>query len=198
MKYFDVFNGDADGICALHQLRLQNPRSDSRLVSGVKRDITLLDRLTAVSNASITVLDISLDRNRDSLQRILKQNNTVFYADHHYAGQIPSSDSLTAHIDPDPLTCTSLIINNLLHDSFAAWAVVGAFGDNLDESALELAKRLGMKEQATAQLKETGILLNYNGYGAQLDDLFFPPGRTFQKDTAIHGSPALSCRVNNA
>ena len=23
MKYFDIFNGDADGICALHQLRLR-------------------------------------------------------------------------------------------------------------------------------------------------------------------------------
>jgi len=181
MKYFDVFNGDADGICALHQLRLQKPRPDSRLVSGVKRDITLLDRLTDVSNASITVLDISLDRNRDSLRHILAQDNTVFYADHHYAGKIPSSDYLTAHIDPDPLTCTSLIINNLLHDSFAAWAVVGAFGDNLDESALQLAHRLSINEPATAQLKETGILLNYNGYGAPLDDLFFAPDELFRK-----------------
>jgi len=181
MKYFDVFNGDADGICALHQLRLHQPQPESRLVTGVKRDIILLDRLTDVSNASITVLDISLDRNRDSLQHILTQNNTVFYADHHYAGDLPSAENFVAHIDPDPLTCTSLIINTLLHDSFAPWAVVGAFGDNLDESALELADRLGMNKQATAQLRETGILLNYNGYGAQLDDLFFPPDMLFKK-----------------
>ena len=181
MKCIDVFNGDADGICALHQLRLQQPHPDSRLVSGVKRDIALLDRLTDVTNASITVLDISLDRNRDSLQRILARNNTVFYVDHHYAGELPCSDHLIAHIDPDPLTCTSLIINTLLHDSFAAWAVVGAFGDNLDESALQLAHRLGMNEQETDRLKETGILLNYNGYGAQLDDLFFTPDELFRK-----------------
>ena len=25
MKMYDLFNGDADGICALHQLRLQKP-----------------------------------------------------------------------------------------------------------------------------------------------------------------------------
>ena len=181
MKYIDVFNGDADGICALHQLRLQQPRPDSLLISGVKRDITLLDRLTDINNASITVLDISLDRNRDSLQRILARNNIVFYADHHYAGELPCSDHFTAHIDPDPLICTSLIINTLLHNSFAAWAVVGAFGDNLDESALQLAQRLGMDKQETDRLQETGILLNYNGYGAQLDDLFFAPDELFKK-----------------
>jgi len=38
MKYIDVFNGDADGICALHQLRLAEP-VESTLVTGVKRDI---------------------------------------------------------------------------------------------------------------------------------------------------------------
>ena len=34
--HFDVFNGDADGICALLQLRQTFP--DSKLVTGVKRD----------------------------------------------------------------------------------------------------------------------------------------------------------------
>jgi hypothetical protein len=29
--YFDVFNGDADGLCALHQLSLAEPRA-ARLV----------------------------------------------------------------------------------------------------------------------------------------------------------------------
>ncbi|HZV66950.1 MAG TPA: hypothetical protein VFG03_18780, partial [Telluria sp.] len=41
---YDVFNGDADGICALHQLRLAQP-AETRLITGVKRDIALLDRL---------------------------------------------------------------------------------------------------------------------------------------------------------
>ena len=57
MPAIDVFNGDADGICALHQLRLHEPRSGARLVTGVKRDIALLDRLDEVSGADITVLD---------------------------------------------------------------------------------------------------------------------------------------------
>jgi hypothetical protein len=181
MEYIDVFNGDADGICALQQLRLHQPRPEARLVSGVKRDITLLERLTDVSNAVITVLDISLDRNRDSLEEILARDNRVFYADHHYAGTIPSSDRLTTHLDPEPLTCTSLIINALLLEGYSSWAVVGAFGDNLDEPAEQLANRLGFNNREIEQLKETGILLNYNGYGANLADLFLPPDELFRQ-----------------
>ncbi len=175
MEYIDVFNGDADGICALHQLRLRQPRSDAQLVSGVKRDINLLHQLTDVSNAQITVLDISLESNRADLETILSRDNTVFYVDHHYAGDIPASSYLTAHIDPEPLTCTSLIVNALLQGKYTKWAIVGAFGDNLDETALQLTKGAGLSRKEIEQLRETGILLNYNGYGATVDDLFFPP-----------------------
>lgn len=42
MAFFDVFNGDADGVCALHQVRLHCPR-DAVLVSGVQRVIAPLD-----------------------------------------------------------------------------------------------------------------------------------------------------------
>ncbi len=181
MNYIDIFNGDADGICALHQLRLDTPRPDCRLISGVKRDIALLEQAADVSDASLTVLDISLDRNRESLDKILGRNNSVFYADHHYAGSIPSSDRLTVHIDPEPLTCTSLIVNSLLDGKYGAWAVAGAFGDNLDEPARSLAQQLGLDEKATETLKETGILLNYNGYGANLSDLFFSPADLYRQ-----------------
>jgi len=181
MKYIDVFNGDADGICALHQLRLHEPRPDARLLSGVKRDIALLGQITGVSNTALTVLDISLDRNRESLEKILAGRNTVFYADHHYAGELPASEDLTAHIDPQPLICTSLIINQLLEGKHALWAVVGAFGDNLDEAAEQLALQLGIDQAALALLRETGILLNYNGYGASLKDLFFDPVELFRQ-----------------
>ncbi len=183
MHYIDVFNGDADGICALQQLRLDEPRPEARLLSGVKRDIALLTQVVAESDTSFTVLDISLDKNRESLNKILVagSGNTVFYADHHYAGELPDSELLTAHIDPQPLTCTSLIINQLLEGKYALWAIVGAFGDNLDESAEQLAQQLGVEEAALAQLKETGILLNYNGYGASLEDLFFQPDDLFRQ-----------------
>jgi hypothetical protein len=72
MRYFDVFNGDADGICALHQIRLAEP-AESELVTGVKRDIELLKRVKAGTGDLVTVLDISLDRNRSALLRLLKR-----------------------------------------------------------------------------------------------------------------------------
>jgi hypothetical protein len=55
MKFYDVFNGDADGLCALHQLRLAEPR-DAVLVTGTKRDIELLARVDAGRGDEITVL----------------------------------------------------------------------------------------------------------------------------------------------
>lgn len=124
----DVFNGDADGICALHQLRLHAPCPKAQLRTGIKRDIKLLAPLSDVCDSRITVLDISLDRNRDALVQLLEQGNKVFYADHHYSGNIPGYAALESHIDPSPLTCTSLIIDSLLGGKYRPWAIVGAFG----------------------------------------------------------------------
>jgi single-stranded DNA-specific DHH superfamily exonuclease len=171
----DVFNGDADGICALHQLRLAAPQPEAELLSGVKRDIALLQQIEEVSDRTITVLDLSLDTNRSSLNKILANGCTVFYVDHHYAGDVPVSERLTAHIHPEPLLCTSLIVNWLVEGQYSPWALVGAFGDHLDEALAPLAQGLGLKQAALDQLRELGILLNYNGYGAQLEDLFVHP-----------------------
>ena len=42
MARFDVFNGDADGICSLVQLRRADPAPEAVLVTGRKRRIDLL------------------------------------------------------------------------------------------------------------------------------------------------------------
>ena len=181
MQYFDVFNGDADGICALHQLRLDSPRPDAALVTGVKRDIILLKKIEEIHNSAITVLDISLDRNRTSLARLLEQHNEVLYIDHHFSGPIPDVGKIEVHIDPQPMTCTSIIVDSLLNGKYRPWAIAGAFGDNLDEAALNLAADKSLVESEIEQLKEIGILLNYNGYGATIKDLFFPPNVLFQE-----------------
>ena len=173
--YFDVFNGDADGICALHQLRLAEPHPEARLVTGVKRDVRLLQKLAGTRDAHITALDISLDSNRDALLQLLEADCRVFYVDHHFSGAIPDSAYLTAHIDPDPDICTSLIVDRLLAGKYRAWAVAGAFGDNLHDSARRTAAKLSLDDSAVAQLQELGELLNYNGYGFSVADLFFPP-----------------------
>ncbi|MDX1775282.1 MAG: acetyltransferase [Desulfobulbales bacterium] len=184
MKYFDVFNGDADGICALHQLRLAEPVPDATLVTGVKRDIKLLEKLSGTNNASITVLDVSLDSNREALLSLLASGCTVFYADHHFSGEIPASANLSAHIDTSPEICTSLIIDRLLDGKYRPWAIVGAFGDNLHQAAIQAAKPLALADDALAKLQELGELLNYNGYGLSVSDLFFPPEELFKSISA--------------
>ena len=183
MTFFDVFNGDADGICALHQLRLAEPCPEAQLVTGVKRDINLLAKLQGVREAQVTVLDISLDSNREELNNLLAADCSVFYADHHFAGEIPATPALTAHIDPSPEVCTSLIIDRLLDGRYRPWAVAAAFGDNLHDSARQAAASLALSEEQLATLRELGELLNYNGYGRVVDDLHLSPAELYQ---AVH------------
>lgn len=177
-RYIDIFNGDADGLCALHQLRLTEPRDNAELVTGVKRDIRLLDNLTGVNGAEITVLDISLDSNREALLSLLPTNR-VRYIDHHYAGALPVSTNLETHIHPEPELCTALIVDQLLGGQHRPWAVAGAFGDNLHDAARRAAAPLGLSEEGLAELREVGELLNYNGYGKNTSDLYFHPASLY-------------------
>jgi len=179
MKYFDVFNGDADGICALHQLRLANPVG-STLVTGVKRDVSLLKQVKAEQGDQVTVLDISLDKNRDDLVRVLDEGASVIYFDHHFAGEIPESDSLECHIDTDANVCSSLLVNQYLDGKYLPWAVTAAYGDNLFSSAEQAAGPLGLDEADLEALKLLGTCINYNGYGSSLDDLIFAPAELYK------------------
>ncbi len=180
MMQYDVFNGDADGICALQQFRLNTP-ADSTLVTGLKRDIQLLSKVNANSADQINVMDISFDKNRHEVERLNKNGVKINYFDHHFAGDIPKIDSLSIFIDTDANTCTSLIMNQYLEGAHAQWAVVGAFGDNLDESASHLAKQIGLNESTIKAYKQLGICLNYNGYGFHIDDLIFHPKDLYLK-----------------
>lgn len=179
--HYDIFNGDADGICALHQLRLSEPCPEAELVTGVKRDIALLERLRArlTGADTLTVLDVSMDTNRAGLVAALERGCRVFYVDHHFAGDPPQGPRLTAHIDPSPEVCTSLIIDRLLAGRFRPWAVVAAFGDNLHAAAEQAAAPLNLTAAQLAMLRELGELLNYNGYGETVADLHFPPGELY-------------------
>ncbi len=183
--HYDVFNGDADGICALHQLRLAYPR-ESELITGVKRDIGLLDRLRCEPGDSVTVLDISLDKNRISLTELLGNKVSVDYFDHHFSGDIPTHPSLMAQINTASDVCTSLLVNNHLEGKFSPWAVVGTFGDNLFNSAIKIARNLDYSESQLQQLETLGTLLNYNGYGSALDDLYFHPKTLYEKIQPYH------------
>ena len=177
--HFDVFNGDADGICALIQLRLAHPVK-AHLVTGVKRDIDLLKQVNAVAGDVVTVLDISLQKNRPDLMRILDQGAKVFYVDHHQSGQIPQHPSFTSLIDTAADTCTSLLVDDYLKHRFSAWAVTAAFGDNLKDSALQRAQGLGFTQQQLQKLETLGICLNYNSYGRVISDLQIAPDQLYQ------------------
>lgn len=173
-SYFDIFNGDADGICALHQLRLAKPQN-SILISGVKRDISLLKQVDPNIAQQVTVLDISLDKNKTALDKLLSQGVNVFYVDHHHVKKIPSHSCLISHIHNNANTCTSLIVDNLLNGQFHEWAIVGAYGDNLIDKANQLSAKAHLTQQQQNQLKHLGTYINYNGYGSSISDLFFPP-----------------------
>lgn len=178
--HYDVFNGDADGICALQQLRLADPAT-AVLVTGPKREIDLLSRVTAGVDDHITVLDIALSKNRDALDRLLASGARVRYFDHHQAGVIPRHPQFEAHIDTGADVCTSLLVNQVLQGKHLPWAVTAAFGDNLAAAAIAAAAPLRLSAAQLDQLKSLGECLNYNGYGETLDDLFFDPAELYRQ-----------------
>lgn len=179
MSYIDVFNGDADGLCALLQLRLHDPQ-DSRLVTGVKRDIQLLEQVEASPGDNITVLDISMEKNHEALLKILNNGASVLYMDHHSTTKIPKHPKLDARIHCAPETCTSLLMHEYVDGAYAEWAVVGAYGDNMDKAADAFAKHHQIDAQHTKSLRKLGRYLNYNSYGVKIEDLHFHPATLYR------------------
>jgi hypothetical protein len=178
MQFYDIFNGDADGLCALQQLRLEEPRA-SVLVTGVKRDVRLLDRVTAAAGDELTVLDVSLAANAADVRRLLAAGARIRYFDHHAAGEVPAHANLRAYIDTAPDTCTSLIVDRFLGGRRRAWAVVAAFGDNLPGPARAAAAALEFDAPDLERLRQLGEYLNYNAYGESVEDLHYPPADLF-------------------
>ena len=185
MQFYDIFNGDADGICALQQLRLEEPRA-ATLVTGVKRDVRLLDRVTADAGDELTVLDISLKTNAGSIARLLGAGARLRYFDHHAPGEIPRHANLKAFIDTAPDTCTSLIVDRYLNGRQRLWAVVAAFGDNLAGPAQRAAADLDLDEMDLQRLRELGECINYNAYGETVDDLHYPPAELYETLSRYH------------
>ena len=178
MAVYDIFNGDADGIISLVQLRRADPRPEARLITGRKRDIALLDRVDAKAGDHVTVLDISMRTNGDDLRRILSAGAYVFYADHHNPGDIPDHENLHPVIDTSAETCTAVLIDHCLQGAYRAWAVTAAFGDNFPKMARKLAEG---RNYPLDQLEQLGTLINYNGYGAGLEDLHFHPADLYRQ-----------------
>ncbi|MEO5784149.1 MAG: acetyltransferase [Casimicrobiaceae bacterium] len=192
MTHFDVFNGDADGICALHQLRLATPK-DATLITGVKRDIALLQRADAKAGDSVTVLDVSAAVNREALVALLERGVRVDYFDHHFAGDLPRHPNLTGTIDPSPGVCTGMLVDRHLGGRFRAWAVVAAFGDNLGSEANALAESLPPLGAQLQDLRELGETLAYAGYGDAEADLIVHPAVLY-RTLHVHADPIAFIR----
>lgn len=194
--HYDVFNGDADGILSLLQLRLHEPKQ-SVLISGVKRDIELVKRVDAQQAESVTILDISMEKNMEALNGLLAKGVPVEYFDHHRSGDIPQNPLLSAHIDLDPNMCTALLVNDHLDGRFALWAVTAAFGDNMRAAALEKVQQLGVKPALAEHLERLGIAINYNGYGRTVEDLHYAPDELFKQLLPFDTPEALVADSNS-
>ncbi|MCP4325385.1 MAG: DHH family phosphoesterase, partial [Alteromonadales bacterium] len=130
--------------------------------------------------SSVTVLDISLEKNNQALQVLLDAQVPVFYVDHHRTGDIPESKLLTSILDTGANTCTSLLINDHLNGAFIHWAIAAAYGDNMHASATALSKKCGLSNEQQDLLNELGTYINYNGYGQEVSDLHFHPAALYQ------------------
>ncbi|MHB8947620.1 MAG: hypothetical protein ACYC4S_00985 [Rhodoferax sp.] len=179
--YIDVCNGDADGLCALVQWRLHEPRA-AHLITGLKREIELVQRVQASRGDQLLVCDLSLKRNRASLKRLLDAGVKVRYFDHHDADELTPALThplLDAHIDSAADTCTSLLVDHYLGGLFSAWALVGAYGDNLTAVADARAAHLGMDPKSRQCLQTLGEVINYNAYGDSAQDVLIAPAQLF-------------------
>ncbi len=177
----DAFNGDADGLLARHQFRLSHPVPPVQLtlISGVKRDIALLERVLAMRKVqdgdAIQVFDVSYDRNAVPVGHLLDAGARITYFDHHRAGLLQPHQNLCAHIDESPNTCTSLLVDRFCHGKHRLWAIAAAFGDNLTAIAWQLSAEAGLVASQSSQLKLLGECLNYNSYGNTVADLHIDP-----------------------
>jgi len=176
---YDAFNGDADGLCALHQLRLAEPVK-STLITGVKRDTQLLKKIDAQPGDEIVAVDIAVARNATQLEAALAKGVRVRWFDHHASGTLPVHPNFHATIDTSADICTSLLMDRHLNGAYRAWAVAAAFGDNLHDAARRAAEPLGLGRSRLDDLRELGECLNYNGYGDSLEDLHFHPADLYR------------------
>jgi hypothetical protein len=186
-RRFDVCNGDADGLCAVRQWRLHEP-AEATLVTGLKREIELLQRVPVDGADDVLVCDLSMRRNRTALLRLLEAGVPVRYFDHHVADDVPVHPRLEAHVDLSDAVCSSLLVDRHLGGRFRTWALVGAYGDNLWAVADPLAAASGLDARARAVLRRLGEAINYNAYGEDESDVCMAPARLYAL-MAQHADP---------
>lgn len=173
-----AFNGDADGLGALHLMRRWGGLEPDRLLSGVKRNQALLRQMVRFDGQTIFVFDVAVEKNRAELDQALAAGCRVTWFDHHKSADIPHDHELfQGHIDPATDTNTCRIVHQYLDqaDETIKWALVGMYGDNLHQIGDEMAQEAGLAEADIQALREVGELINYNAYGGLVADLTYSP-----------------------
>lgn len=177
-KYHCFFNGDADGICSVLQFIRSNFIIDSFFTS-YKRDQALLRHGKTLKNANILVFDLELAKNIASVKKILDNGCNVTWFDHHGKDEkniFLGCANFSPNIDTSSNTNTSLIVYKFFNNSeLLKWAIVGLFGDNIDNIALSYCKSLNLSAEEILILTDLGKLINYNSYGENLNDLIMDP-----------------------
>lgn len=174
---YDFFNGDADGMISLHQYRMFTPKNTIKH-TGIKRDIDLLRYAVTLKKSRLNVFDLSLKANEQYVRRAIANDNDLVWFDHHTPGELESHDRISCHIDTNPNTCTSWIVDKHLDGLYRPWTVAAAYGDNLHQLAVDINPNFAATELQT--LQTLGETLNYSGYGNSEADLVSHPLETFR------------------
>ena len=191
MQFYDIFNGDADGICALQQLRLEEPRA-SVLVTGVKRDIRLLERVQARAGDELTVLDISLAANADELARLLAGGARCRYFDHHAPGNIPAP--------PQPEDFHRHFTGRLHEPARRPLSRAGGSGrgrwwrrsaTTSPRPRCVPRRRSAWRRAISRACGNSGEGINYNAYGETTDDLHYHPADLYETLQALPRSARI-------
>lgn len=178
-RSIDVCNGDADGLCALVQYRLARP-AEATLVTGLKRDIVLLERVQVAAGDEVAVFDISMARNRTALERLLAEGAHVRYFDHHDAGTPLVHARLESHLNDAATVCTGMLVDVWLGGRYRPWAVVAAFGDGLAGVARSLGRSVGLDERELDALQDLGEAINHNAYGESVADQLYSSAELYE------------------
>lgn len=179
-RRFSVCNGDADGLCAAVQWYMHEP-GPVTLITGLKRELSLLERVDAGAGDEVNVFDLAMSRNRGALARLIAAGARVRYFDHHaFDGSVPTGALFEARVDTGSDACTSLLVDRRIGGACHGWALVGAYGDNLAEAADRLAADWGYGAGDRLRLSRMGEAINYNAYGEDERDVHIAPAHLYE------------------
>lgn len=175
-----ALNGDADGIFSFRILHesLGLRESNVRIVSDVKRQTHLIERVLAAENEDIYALDIELSKNSESVLKLINKNR-FFWFDHHVSKF--SVDEIINHINFHNFINTasnyntSKIAYEKMNSKSSGWMISALFGDGLQEIAQDECDKHKISAADAKVLEQVGRFINYNSYGNSATDLFFHP-----------------------